>query len=304
MHTMEMGHTDKNVKATVYDNSLGWLKHALISCPAKGFKFTEGPVWHPEHFFLFSDTPANRIYKLTTTGILSVFLENSGLHHSAVDDLSDQVGSNGLAFDKSNNLLICQHGDHAIALLNKRKELEVLVSMYKGRPFNSPNDIIARSDGTIFFTDPPYGLSAQVLNVEKFQPRAGIYKYDFNKLELVGEELKYPNGLFFSADEKTLFVSSNHPDEKYILKYKSFSDGSIDYEGVFLDENADGMTTDKADNIYLATNEGILIVSTKGKRLGFIVLDETPSNLVWGGTDNEILFVTARSAVYFITKQP
>jgi gluconolactonase len=293
----------KDATVQVYDNSMDWLNQAAIIKQDGEFKFTEGAFWHPDQYFLFSDTPANKIYRIDINGSVSIYFDKSGLYDEKnVSELSHQIGSNGLAVDKNDNLLICQHGNHAIAILNKEKEISTLIKGYNGIPFNSPNDIIVKSDGSIFFTDPPYGLLNETLNPGRFQPVGGIYKYDFNKVELIGSELKYPNGLFFSADEQYLFVSSNHPDQRCITRYKLLNDGTAVYDGVFLEQNADGMTTDKQHNIYMATGDGVLIVSPAGKKLALISLPETPSNCCWGGTQDEILFVTADKSVYFVVK--
>lgn len=292
---------ETQARMEVYDSSVAWLRNAFIKTVPGTYMFTEGPVWHPDKFFLFSDTPANRIYRLNEDNACEAYLENSGLTHEDIADLSDQIGSNGLATDKNNCLLICQHGDHAIARLHQQNTLEIIAGHYNGRPFNSPNDIIVRHNGVIFFTDPPYGLKDQVLHPGKFQPQAGIYAVNEGSITLVGNELKYPNGLFFSADQQWLYVSSNYPEQRYILRYRMLKDGNGEYDGVFMAVNADGMTTDKAGNIYLATNEGVLVVSPKGKRLALIVLPETPSNLAWGGEQQKTLLITARSQVYKLT---
>ncbi len=293
----------QKVKVDVFDSSAAWLQQAKISAVADGCMFTEGPVWHPSNYFIFSDTPANKIYRLTDSGSLEIFLDKSGLSHSDTGLLSDQVGSNGLAFDKQHNLLVCQHGNHAIALLDGEQTIHPLVTSFNGKPFNSPNDIISSANGVVFFTDPPYGLAGQELHPQHFQPLAGIYRYDeHDGIRLVGDQLRYPNGLFFSPDQQYLFVSSNHPDEPFILRYHLLTNGGVEYDGIFMQQNADGMTTDESGNIYLATNEGVLVVSSSAKKLALVSLAETPTNLAWGGNDRQTLLVTARSMVYTIEK--
>jgi gluconolactonase len=278
-----------------------WFSKAGIQKIAEGFSFTEGPVWHPDQYFLFSDTAANKIYQLFTDGRTAVYLENSGLTHTGTSDLSDQVGSNGLALGKNNSLCICQHGDHAIAVLNEKKQIKILVNEYDGLPFNSPNDLVFRSDGILYFTDPPYGLAGQTLHPDKFQPCAGVYKYDGSTIELTGKELQYPNGVCFSPDEAYLYVSSNHPSERYVLRYKVNNDGGLRYEGILVKENADGIKADRQGNIYMATGDGILVVSPLGEKLGLIPLPGMATNLAWGGAHGETLGVTAGSSIYLIT---
>jgi gluconolactonase len=292
-----------NSETIVKAKKIPWFSKARVRQIASGFLFTEGPVWHPDQYFLFSDTPANRIYQLFANGKTTVYLEKSGLSHSYTGDLSEQVGSNGLALNNINQLFICQHGNHAIAVLDENKQLRTLINEYDGLPFNSPNDLVFCSNGLLFFTDPPYGLAGQVLHPDKFQPWAGIYKYDGHTVELVGRELQYPNGVCFSPDEEWLYVSTNHPNEQYILKYRVSSNGDIRYEGILVKENADGIKTDREGNIYLATGEGILIVSPLGEKLGLIGLPGMATNLAWGGAHEEILCVTAGSSIYLVTSE-
>ena len=277
------------------------VQRATTRKVADNFLFTEGPVWHPGQYFLFSDTPANKIYQLCPNGKTSVYLDKSGCNHNDIADLSDQVGSNGLALNKNQELFLCQHGNHAIAVLNENREANIVISEYEELPFNSPNDLVFRSDGILYFTDPPYGLAGQVLHADKFQPFAGIYKYDGDTVSLIGKELQYPNGICLSPDEQWLYVSTNHPSEKYILKYKLEPNGDARYHGVLVKENADGIKTDRQGNIYMATGEGIMVISDQGEKIGLIKLPGMASNLAWGGRQGEILCVTAGSAVYFIT---
>jgi gluconolactonase len=289
------------MKSEMKVSEQGWLKKARVRKLAGGFEFTEGPVWHPGQYFLFSDTPANCIYQLFPDGTINTYLQNSGLNHNNTEKLSHQVGSNGLALDACNNLYICQHGNHGIAVLNGKKELRTLLNEYRGAPFNSPNDITLRSDGIVYFTDPPYGLADETLFPASFQPCAGVYKYDFNTVTRIATDLQYPNGIVFSPNEKYLYISTNHPAEKNILRYTVAVDGGIHYDSVLIEENADGITIDKMGNLYMATGNGILSVSPQGKRLGLIALPDTPTNLTWGPGE-EILFVTAGSSIYFIEK--
>ena len=291
-----------NSNTSIYDNSVNWLKESTITRPATGFAFTEGAAWHPDGFFLFSDTPSNKIYQLATNGDCTVYLDKSGLAGDATGDLSDQLGSNGIAIDQQHNIIICQHGNHAIAKLDSNKQRSILADKYNGAPFNSPNDCIVHSDGTIYFTDPPYGLKKQVLLPNKFQPLACIYQLTSAGISLVGDELQYPNGLLLSADEKYLLVGSNHRDDPGILRYQLTAGKAPRYDGVFMAQHADGMTSGQDSNLYLATDEGVLIVSPSAKKLALIPLPESPSNLCWGGKGQQTLLVTARTSVYFITR--
>jgi gluconolactonase len=272
--------------------------HIDIKRVASGFIFTEGPVWHPDNYLLFSDIPANKIWKLRKDGETELFRDNSGFTGTETSSLSDMIGSNGLAIDRSGDLIICQHGDHAIAKLDKEGKISVITGSYNNRPFNSPNDIVIRSDGSIFFTDPPYGLKGQVLIPEKFQPHGGIYMYNRGASTLIATELRYPNGVCFSPGEKFLYAGSNHPDEPLLLRYSLNPDGSIIERVVIAKQNADGITVDKTGNLFLCTDNGIVILSPAGEKLHEIALPETPSNLAWKTVDS--LYVTARTGVYHL----
>lgn len=276
--------------ATVKMEKLAW-----------GFTFTEGPLWHTQGYLLFSDIPANKIYKLSVDGRVNVFLDKSGGESPDTTTLSDMIGSNGIAQDNHNgNIFFCQHADHAIAKLNKDAEITVVTDTYNRKRFNSPNDLIVKKDGTIYFTDPPYGLKDQVLWPEKFQPLAGVYCYRKPRTLLVSTDFRFPNGLCLSKDEKYLFVGSNHPSEPYIRKYEIGADGRLQNGSVFLKQNADGIKMDDNGNLYLATDEGILIVSPEGERLALIPVPESPANLAFGGNDKNSLFITARTSVYMV----
>jgi len=267
---------------------------------ATGFQFTEGAFFHPDGYFLFSDTPANSIIRWTPDKGTDIFLEEAGCHADDRDDLSDQVGPNGLAMDREGNLLICQHGDHAVARLDDQNQLLVLTGQYNKRPYNSPNDIAVRSDGLIYFTDPPYGLKDQVLHADKYQPIAGLYCLQKDQIICTDTGLQYPNGLCFSPGEEWLYVSTNHNDEAALLRFDVQPDGSLNNKTILAKENGDGITADVSGNIWMATDNGILIVSPEGKRLALIAVPETPSNICRGRHEQEY-FVTARSGIYLLS---
>ncbi|MEI9946983.1 MAG: SMP-30/gluconolactonase/LRE family protein [Chitinophagaceae bacterium] len=264
---------------------------------ASGFQFTEGPLWHPGNYLLFSDTPANKIYQLFPDGSSKVFLDKSGFIGMDTSMLSDMIGSNGLALE-DDNIIICQHGDHAIACLNKNMELSVLTDCYEGKPFNSPNDLIIKADESIYFSDPPYGLKDQVPDPDAFQPVAGVYRYFEGKTKRIFDELKYPNGVCFSPDEQILYISSNHGDEPRLYKCLLSVSGDIIEKSVLIEQNADGIATDPEGNLFLSTNDGILIVSPKGQKLALLKLPDSPSNIAWGGHLYSELYITARSNIY------
>lgn len=268
---------------------------------ASGFRFTEGPVWHPGGFLLFSDIPANKIWQLNNDGTTSVFMDNSGLSGDDTSVLSEMVGSNGLAIAADNSLIICQHGNHALIKRDADGTAHTLATVYNGRPFNSPNDVaVRRSDGAVYFTDPPYGLKDQVLHPREFQPHAGIYQLLNDNIFLISTDLRYPNGVCFSPGEKFLYVSSNHPEEPFLMKFGISDTGTVDHGTVLANHNADGITTDHRGNLYLCTDDGIVRLDATGKKTGFIPMPESPSNITWGGNRMDMLYITARTSVYRI----
>jgi gluconolactonase len=287
-------------KLTIYDNDGAAFSRLEAEKISSGYQFTEGPVWHPDGFLLFSDTPANKIYQLVPGKAATVYIDDSGFTGTDDSLLSDQQGSNGLALDNENHLIICQHGNHAIARLDKNKKINLLTTTYEGKPYNSPNDLVISADGSIYFSDPPYGLKEQVLHRSEFQPHAGLYRYYKGEVKLLRSDLLYPNGVCLSPDEQFLYNSSNHPDERVIWRYSLSKDGEIRNQSMLIDQNADGIKTDEEGRLFLATDAGVLIVSVSGKKLALMPLPETPSNVAWGGQNNKELYVTARTSVYRI----
>lgn len=288
-----------NAALTIYDDTILPLNAVKMEKVASGFQFTEGPVWHPDGYLLFSDTPANKVWRLLPDGTSSVYIADSGFTGNSTADLSDMIGSNGLAITADNELILCQHGNHAIARLDREHNLSILTGHYAGRPLNSPNDVVIRSDGSIWFTDPPYGLKDQVLHPDVFQPRGGVYRYHEGKTVLICEDLLYPNGICFSPDESRLYVSSNHADEPFLWQYDLSATGEITSRSVLIRQNADGIKTDKKGNLFLCTDEGVLIVSPEGKKIALIRLPDSPANIAFL-PDHTGFYSTARSTIYYI----
>jgi gluconolactonase len=286
----------------IYQQQAGSLFRQKTSAKrlATGFQFAEGPLWHPGGYLLFSDVKANRIFQLFLSGVIHVLRERSGSQYVCGKYLSEMIGSNGLALDNEGDLVFCQHANHSIAKLNKHKDVFKLCTSYNARPFNSPNDLVIKSDGGIYFTDPPYGLQGEILKPEIFQPHAGIYQFQDNQVSLLSTDFNYPNGICFSADERYLFVSSNHPDEKMIMKYLLSSKGIVLSKQVFAPVNADGIKTDVFNNLYAATGKGVLILSPEGKELALIPLSEPATNLTFGGPDKNLLFITTYHSIYSV----
>lgn len=259
--------------------------------------FTEGPVWNKEGYYLFSDIPANCIYKIIPGKSKEVFLNNSGTSDPNHPDLNpDQIGSNGLAYDRDGDLLVLQHGSHALAKFDG-ENLKAIVNSFKKKPLNSPNDLILHKDGRIYFSDPPYGLKDGKLNPEKFQPLAGVYCWKEGSLELICDKYQYPNGVCLSPDETVLYICSNKPFEKFISTYDTSSHQFIK---IFAEETSDGIECDDTGNIYLCNKDGIIILDREGKRMALIELETIPANICWGGAGGGDLFVTARQNIFLL----
>jgi gluconolactonase len=284
---------------TVYKNEVFDFinKDFEIETLADDCLFTEGPVWNPAGFYLFSDIPANCIYKIAAGKKKEIFLANSGTDNPNDPDLKpDQVGSNALAYDAQADLLICQHGNHAIAKFSRQK-VEPLIASYQNRKLNSPNDFILHPDGRLYFSDPPYGLKDGKLNPEKFQPLAGVYCLEDGALKLICDKYQYPNGVCLSPDGSVLYICSNKPFEKFICRYDTKTDVFMD---IFSEENSDGIECDRAGNIYLCNKDGLIILNKKGERMALIKLPTVPANICWGGTEGSDLFITARENIFLL----
>jgi gluconolactonase len=286
---------------------------------AEGFHFTEGPVWvsstdKASGFLLFSDPNANMMYRYAPDEPLGVFRAQSGYSGADIAEYG-QPGSNGITRDKEGRIVFCQHGNHAIVRLEKDGTLTTLVDNYRGKRLNSPNDLVCKSDGAIYFTDPPYGLPRLFDDARKALPFSGVYRLKDGKLTLLTQELGGPNGLAFSPDEKFLYVtnwdervrnSSVAADKKKIvMRYAVNADGTLSSGKVFFDmgnapdaEALDGIKIDRAGNLYVSGPGGVWIISAEGKHLGTIVVPQLPANLAWGDADGKTLYLTARTGLY------
>jgi gluconolactonase len=256
---------------------------------ATGHQFLEGPVWNSKGgFLLFSDIPANRIYKWMPDGSVTVFREPSG-------------NSNGLTFDKRGNLIICEHGTRRLSMLEKNGVYKVLADGYRDKRLNSPNDVVVKSDGKIYFTDPPYGIKQNEQELT-FQ---GVYSLDVEeeKLTLLSDDFDRPNGLAFSPDEKIIYIADSS-NRRHVRAFEVENDGNLSHGSVFaeirseLPGNPDGMKVDVEGNLYVAAAGGVWVFSEQGEHLGTINTPETPANLAWGARDWRSLFITARTSLY------
>ena len=221
-----------------------------------------------------------------------------------------QPGSNGLTFDPQGRLTICQHGNRRVIRVEPHGNITVLADRYEGRRLNSPNDLVYRSDGTLFFTDPPFGLPGVFDDPDKELPFSGVFAARDGEVTLVTDELEGPNGLAFSPDERYLYVGNWDPERKVVMRYELAPDEQVVDATVLFDmtddegEDAiDGLKVDQAGNVYACGPGGVWVISPHGDHLGTLRLPEAPHNLAWGDEDGRTLYVTALTSVYRIRLQ-
>jgi gluconolactonase len=276
---------------------------------AEGFKFTEGPIWIPEgKHLLFSDPNSNVIWKYTPNGNepgrLEIFRTPGGYSGADIAEYG-QPGSNGLTLDAQGWLTINQHGNRRVVRLEKDGSETVLADRYEGKRLNSPNDLIYRSDGTLFFTDPPFGLPKFGDDPRKELKFSGVYSIYKGKLQLVSTDFTGPNGIAFSPDEKYLYVGNWDEKKKVVMRYEVTADGKLANGKLFFDltgapgEDAiDGIKVDQAGNLYVSGPGGLWVISAAGKHLGTIIAPKHVHNMAWGDEDGKTLYLCARSGLY------
>ena len=278
---------------------------------ATGFQFTEGPVWHPDGFLLFSDPNTNVIYRYEpATQNVSVYMTKSGYTGFDIGDYH-QPGSNGLAIDAEGRLIVCQHGNRRVIRHETKGPITVLSDNIQGQKLNSPNDLVLKSDGTVYFTDPPYGLPKNYNDSKKETPNQGVYRVKNGKTELLSTSLGGPNGIAFSPDERFLYVSNwdirDIHHTKTLWRFEVDSDGKLINGKIFFDfsftdgdEALDGLKVDKMGNVFVSAPGGVWVLSPEGKYLGKIVGPERPANMAWGDADGKTLYLTAHTGLYKI----
>ena len=276
---------------------------------AGGFLFTEGPVWVPATanvpgHLLFSDPNNNTIYRWSQDGQVSVFRTKSGYSGFNIGEYH-QPGSNGLTIDKQGRLTINQHGNRRVIRVEPRGNITVLADRHDGKRLNSPNDLVYRSDGALYFTDPPFGLPKVFDDPRKELPYSGVYCVKDGTVKLVSTDLDAPNGIALSPDEKTLYVNNWNEKKKVILRYDVNPDCSLTNGRLFFDmtrargnDALDGLKVDQEGNVYSTGPGGLWILSPQGKYLGLIKGPEDPHNMAWGDDDGKTLYITALTGLY------
>jgi len=272
----------------------------------EGFEWSEGPVWVEMHqFLLFSDIPANTIYRWEEGEGVKELLIPAG--YTGSEERGGEMGSNGLMIDKENRLVMCQHGDRRIArmhssLTQPAADFVTLVDSYQGKKLNSPNDLVMHSNGDIYFTDPPYGLEGGMEDPGKELTFQGVYRLDpEGNVKLLTDELSRPNGLAFSPDERVLYIANSDPQNPVWMEYEVTQEGNLTNGRIFYDASEfvgvekglpDGLKVDSDGYIYGTGPGGVWIFAPDGRVLGKIKTGQATSNCAIGN-DGSMLYITA-----------
>lgn len=266
------------------------------------FEWSEGPIWDAaKRRLLFSDIPRNMIWEWSQAGGLKEFLKPSG-YTGSEPFTGREPGSNGLTFNKAGELLLCQHGDRRIAKLSGGKFV-TLADRYQGKRLNSPNDLVIKSNGDVYFTDPPYGLPKGAEDPAKELDFQGVYRLNSRgELTLLTRELSRPNGLAFSPDERTLYVANSDPSKAIVMAYAVKDDGTLGAGRIFFDATKaaqekkpglpDGMKVSRDGTVWATAPGGVLVYSSAGKHLGTLVTGVPTANVTFGD-DGSTLYITA-----------
>ena len=268
----------------------------------KKFEWAEGPVWDAANRrVLFSDIPRNRIWEWSEAGGLKPFLEPAG-YTGAAKFTGREPGSNGLAFNSAGDLVLCQHGDRRVAKLSGGAFV-TLADKYQGKRLNSPNDLVIKSHGDIYFTDPPYGLPKGAEDPAKELDFQGVYRLNSRgEVTLLTRELSRPNGLAFSPDERTLYVANSDPRKAIVMAYAVKDDGTLGAGRVFFDRTQaaqekqpglpDGLKVSRDGTVWATAPGGVLVYSPAGKHLGTLATGVPTANVGFGD-DGSTLYITA-----------
>jgi gluconolactonase len=290
---------------------------ATLERIATGFTWLEGPVWVKDSLF-FADIPSNSIHKWSAGAGVSTFLQPSGYKGSTPYG-GPEPGSNGMTLDSRGRLTVAGHAQrdvYRLETLSAGAQITVLADSYQGKRLSSPNDLVYKSDGSLYFTDPPYGLRTQKDDDPDKQIKVnGVYRIPHaleqkagteparGELQLLVSDLPRPNGIVFSPDEKYLYVDDS--ERKIWMRYRVQPDGTLTEAKLFADASSDkrpgapdGMKVDSVGNLYSSGPGGVWIFSPEGKLLASIDIPERVANLAWGGADHKMLYISASSGLY------
>jgi gluconolactonase len=277
---------------------------AKLEVLAEGYDWSEGPVWVPRDggFLLWSDVPANTIYKWSAGQAAAVYMKPSGF--TGVTKYSGEPGSNGLTLDREGRLISAEHGDRRVSRFDWTGGKRTLADNWQGKRFNSPNDVIVKSNGDIYFTDPIYGLPQREHDKTRETDFCGVYRWSAKtgEVTLLTKDLSRPNGLAFSPDEKTLYVANSDPAKAIWMAYPVQGDGTIGVGRVFKDVTKmvgkehpglpDGLRVDATGNLFATGPGGVHVYAPDGTLLGRIDTGQATANCAFGG-DGSDLYITA-----------
>ena len=286
---------------------------------ASGFTWVEGPVYTRSGDLMFAEIASNSIRRIAKDGTVSIWLQPSGYRGS--DHYGKEPGTNGMTIDSRGRLTVAGHAARNIMRfesMDPHGTVTILADTYNSKRLNSPNDLVYAPDGSLYFTDPPYGLRTQNdSDPEKQLKVNGVYRIrnatshaagappDHAALELLVSDLERPNGIAFSPDHKWFYVSNSDP--RKWMRYPVNADGTLGKGSVFIDATSDqrigapdGMKVDVNGNIYAGGPGGVWIISPEGKHLGTLLTDKATANVAWGGPDGQTLYTTTTDSIYTI----
>jgi gluconolactonase len=279
-------------------------KNAHMEQLAEGFEWSEGPVWIKDGgYLLFSDIPRNSVMKWKDGEGITLFMKPSG--YTGVVDYGREPGSNGLSLDPQGRVVFCEHGDRRVSRLEKDGGKKTLVDSYQGKRLNSPNDVTFKSNGDMYFTDPPYGLPKNFDDPRRELAFCGVYRLAKDgQLTLLTKEMTRPNGIAFSPDERTLYVAQSDPEAAIWKAFEVASDGTLGKSRILFDATAwakagkkglpDGMKVDVAGNLFATGPGGVHVFAADGTHLGTFDTDQPTANCGWGD-DGSTLYITANN---------
>jgi gluconolactonase len=283
-------------------------RNAVIEKLADGFAWSEGPLWDTRAGqLLFSDVPNNVVHKWKEGEGLGVFLRPSG-YTGSEPFTGREPGSNGLTFDAQGRLTLCMHGDRRIARLDAQGRFTTIADRWEGKRFNSPNDLVFKSNGDLYFTDPPYGRPKTFDDPGREIPFTGVYRVAKDgAVTLLTKELVAPNGIAFSPDEKTLYVAQSDGTRPIIMAFPVKADGTLDAGRELVNGLAeqkagkpgafDGLKVDDAGHLFATGPGGVWIVAPDGTVLGVIEMNQPTANVGWGN-DGSTLYITSNKELY------
>jgi gluconolactonase len=276
---------------------------AQVERLANGFIFTEGPLWRPDGVLWFSDIPANVVHQWSPDGTITEVLRPGGYDGNSLPP--GFIGPNGATAGPDGSVLLCQHGNRRVVRIDRQRNVTPIVDRFDGRRLNSPNDVVFRSDGRMYFSDPPYGLPKQDRDPSKELPWNAVFMLADGELHPLVTTHTRPNGLGFSPDERTFYLANSDPEHRYWMRYEVDRDGTLRDGVVFADVShapeaglPDGLKIDRLGHLYATGPGGIWVFTPDGVHLGTIVLPEQPANLAWGDPDWQTLYITAETALY------